>query len=225
MEIISISKSCTNIRCSGNAGTEEFASSIPIKATQIEDLVSFAKGEKIDLTIVGPDDPLARGIVDCFEEELKIFGPSKQAAQIEEASKAFAKFFMEDNKIPTASFKIFDEMTNVQKYIETQKFPIVIKASGLALGKGVYICRSTAEANQALKKLCLIDFTVKLAIKLLLNILFMVRKFLLMLSVMVKPQFCFQLLKITRQSLMGIKVLILAVWEHMPQCPGFLNMI
>ncbi|MFI5251142.1 MAG: phosphoribosylamine--glycine ligase [Bacteroidota bacterium] len=136
----------------GNAGTAQLAKNIPVKTTALPDLLSFAKIEKIDLTVVGPEQPLMDGIVDLFEENgLNIFGPRKAAAEIE-GSKVFAKHFMQKYKIPSASFRSFDltEQNNAIDYINALSPPIVIKADGLAAGKGVSICETRGEAVQTI---------------------------------------------------------------------------
>lgn len=137
----------------GNAGTANLGTNVNIKATDIEGLLAFAKKENIDLTLALPDDPLALGVVDLFKENgLKIFGPSKNAAMLE-SSKAFAKRFMQKYNLPTAEFKTFTEYDKAIKYLSTQKIPIVVKVSGLALGKGVFICESLKEAELAVKSI------------------------------------------------------------------------
>ena len=134
----------------GNGGTAKIGTNVSIKATDINALLGFAKKENIDLTLAIPDDPLALGIVDLFRENnLKIFGPTKRAAQLE-SSKAFAKRFMKKYNLPTAKFEVFTDFENALKYLDTQNWPIVIKASGLALGKGVIIAKNKDEAVKAL---------------------------------------------------------------------------
>ncbi len=136
----------------GNAGTAKIGENINIKVNDFPALIKFAKKEKIELTIVGPDDPLALGIVDAFQNQgLRIWGPTKAAAQIE-ASKAFSKKLMKKNRIPTADFETFHEYDKALEYIKEKGAPIVIKASGLALGKGVTVCKTLKEAKEALKK-------------------------------------------------------------------------
>jgi len=135
----------------GNAGTAGIAKNVDIKATDIPALVKFALDNAIDLTVVGPDDPLAAGIVDEFQKAgLKVFGPTAAAARIE-ASKAFSKGLMEKHGVPTAAYRIFSNPEDAAVYLDTQTFPVVIKASGLALGKGVLICKDKQEALGALK--------------------------------------------------------------------------
>ena len=136
----------------GNAGTalEKKISNIDIDSENISELITFAKEESIDITIVGPEAPLVLGVVDEFEDEgLCIFGPSKQAAQLE-GSKAFCKDFLERNNIPTAYYKVFTETKSAINYVEEKGTPIVIKADGLAAGKGVIIAHSLEEATHAI---------------------------------------------------------------------------
>src|SRR3990167_11483252 len=121
----------------GNAGTEKIGINVDIKATDVKALLEFAKKEKIDLTLALPDDPLALGIVDEFTKKgLRIWGPTKAASKLE-WSKAFSKDFMRQHNLPTAKFEIFNDFEKAKTYMQGQKFPVVIKASGLALGKGV----------------------------------------------------------------------------------------
>lgn len=135
---------------SGNAGTRKIGENIDISATDIAKLIDFVKKENIDLTLALPDDPLALGIVDKFQKEnLRIFGPTQNAAQLE-WSKAFSKDFMQKNNLPTAKFEVFTDFEKAKTYINTQQFPIVIKASGLALGKGVIIAQNKEESEKAL---------------------------------------------------------------------------
>jgi phosphoribosylamine--glycine ligase len=130
----------------GNGGTVE---NIDIKQNDIEKLVSFASGQRSLLTVVGPEEPLSQGIVDAFAKEgLRIFGPVKKAAMLE-ASKAFAKEFMRDAGIPTAEFAIFSDVEKAKDYVVRQGKPLVVKADGLAAGKGVIICDSTDQAVAA----------------------------------------------------------------------------
>jgi len=137
----------------GNAGISELAECVNIGATEIEKLVRFAKSENIDLTVVGMDDPLVMGIVDAFENEnLRIFGPKKNAAIIE-GSKSFAKDLMKKYNIPTAKYEVFDNYETALNYLKSQNMPIVIKADGLALGKGVLICDTLNQAQDALKEI------------------------------------------------------------------------
>lgn len=134
----------------GNAGTKEIAENIDIKPNDIVKLLSFAKDEKIDLTVVGPEVPLAMGIVDLFEDNnLRIFGPKKVGAEIE-ASKSFAKELMQKYDIPTASYQTFNNFDNAKKYLENVSFPQVVKADGLAAGKGVLIAQNYKQAIDAI---------------------------------------------------------------------------
>ena len=135
----------------GNGGTRLHGENVPIPVTAIEKLAQFAQEKSIDLTVVGPDDPLALGIVDVFRARgLRVFGPSRAAAQIE-ASKVFSKQLMQEAGIPTAEFGIFKDYKTALKYLREKGAPIVVKASGLALGKGVYVCASLSEAEEALR--------------------------------------------------------------------------
>ena len=134
----------------GNGGTEEVAQNVPIDTMNFEELIAFAKNVGIDLTICPMDTPLVAGIVDAFEEAgLKIFGPNKEAAKIE-GSKVFSKNFMRKYNIPTASYENFSSYEAAMVHISTAKFPLVIKADGLAAGKGVIICPSIETAEAAL---------------------------------------------------------------------------
>lgn len=135
----------------GNAGTLKIGINVDIKAVDIKSLIEFVKKEQIDLTLAIPDDPLALGIVDEFQKEgLRIFGPTKKAAQLE-SSKAYAKNFMQKHNLPTARFGIFSSFDDAVFYVKKQSLPIVIKASGLALGKGVIIAKTEEEAFKALE--------------------------------------------------------------------------
>ena len=135
----------------GNAGTAELGENVAIPASDLPALVRFAKENVIGLTVVGPDDPLAAGIVDLFEGEgLRIFGPSKSAARLE-SSKIFAKELMRTNGIPTARAAIFQEQEAAVAFLKESRFPIVIKADGLALGKGVIVARDVSEGLAAVE--------------------------------------------------------------------------
>ena len=137
----------------GNAGTEENATNVAISVMDFDSLADFAKKEKIDLTVVGMDDPLVGGIVDRFEAEgLRVFGPRKNAA-ILEGSKAFSKDLMKKYGIPTAAYENFNDPQKAIKYLETANYPIVLKADGLALGKGVLICKTFEEAKSGIEEL------------------------------------------------------------------------
>ncbi len=155
---VSVAKSshADKIYCApGNAGIGLIAECVPIGAMEFDRLASFAKENAIDLTIIGMDDPLVGGIVDVFEAEgLRVFGPNKAAA-ILEGSKSFAKDLMKKYNIPSAASETFDDPDAALAYLETAKMPIVLKADGLALGKGVLICKTLDEAKEALKEIML----------------------------------------------------------------------
>ncbi len=139
----------------GNAGIAELAECVPIGAMEFDKLVAFAKEKEIDLAIVGMDDPLVGGLVDEFEKAgIRAFGPRKNAA-ILEGSKAFSKDLMKKYDIPTAAYENFDNADEALTYLETAKFPIVLKADGLALGKGVLICNTLEEAKDGVKEIML----------------------------------------------------------------------
>lgn len=133
----------------GNGGISAIAKCVPIKAMDIDGIVNFSKEKKIDLVVVAPDDPLAAGMVDALENEgIRAFGPRKNAAIIE-SSKAFAKDLMKKYNIPTAKYEVFEKSSDALEYLKNQKFPIVVKADGLALGKGVIIAQNFEEAKEA----------------------------------------------------------------------------
>jgi phosphoribosylamine---glycine ligase len=142
----------TQIYCApGNPGTAKLATNLPIKVEEIDKLLGFAKSEGIDLAVVGPELPLSLGIVDLFREYgVKIFGPSRAAARIE-ASKAFSKDLMQKYAIPTAAYGVFTEIPAAEEFIRKTGAPIVVKADGLAAGKGVIIARTEAEAIEAVQ--------------------------------------------------------------------------
>ncbi len=151
---VSVAKSprVDKIYCApGNAGIGQIAECVPIGAMEFDKLTSFAKEQKIDLTIVGMDDPLVGGLVDVMEAAgLRVFGPRKNAA-ILEGSKAFSKDLMKKYNIPTAAYENFEDPQKALAYLETAKMPIVLKADGLALGKGVLICKTLEEAKEGVK--------------------------------------------------------------------------
>jgi phosphoribosylamine--glycine ligase len=151
---IAQSPKVTKIYCApGNAGISEQATIVPIKANDLNGLLEFALRERIDLTVVGPEDPLTQGIADLFESKgLSIFGASRKAAEIE-GSKAFAKEMMRKYHIPTAVYEIFDDRNEAVQYIRKQGAPIVVKADGLAAGKGVMICKTIEDAIQSVDKI------------------------------------------------------------------------
>jgi phosphoribosylamine--glycine ligase len=134
---------------SGNPGINQIAEAVPIAPTDVAALVDFAESKSVDLTIVGPEDVLATGIVDHFTRAgLKIFGPTAAAAQLE-TSKSFAKAIMREGGVPTADFEAFDDAASAMRYVKSRKGSMVVKADGLALGKGVTICHDTASALEA----------------------------------------------------------------------------
>jgi phosphoribosylamine--glycine ligase len=144
----------------GNGGVGNVAEAVPISMMDFEKLADFVEEKKIGLTVAGMDDPIGGGIVDAFQARgLRIFGPSKAAAQIE-SSKAFAKELMREAGIPTAEFRVFSTFEHALAYVREKGAPIVVKASGLAWGKGVYVCRTLEEAERALKEIML-DKVVK----------------------------------------------------------------
>ncbi|MBU4251747.1 MAG: phosphoribosylamine--glycine ligase [Candidatus Omnitrophica bacterium] len=147
---IAQSKLCAKLFCApGNGGIAQIAECIDVQADDISGLLEFARKEKIDLTVVGPEKALALGIVDEFTKaKLKIFGPNKQAANLE-ASKVFSKELMAKYKVPTAKFKVFDSPDEAKKYIEVNGAPCVVKADGLAAGKGVVVAKTVDEAKDA----------------------------------------------------------------------------
>ena len=149
---IAKSKRVDKIYCApGNAGIADLAECVPIGVMEFDKLTDFALKEGIDLTVVAPDDPLVAGAVDAFEAKgLRAFGPRANAA-ILEGSKAFSKDLMKKYNIPTAAYENFDNADEALKYLETAKMPIVLKADGLALGKGVLICNTLEEAKEGVK--------------------------------------------------------------------------
>ncbi|MBP3593484.1 MAG: phosphoribosylamine--glycine ligase [Lachnospiraceae bacterium] len=151
---IAQSKKVEKIYCApGNAGIAEYAECVNIGAMELEKLADFAQEKQIDLTVIGMDDPLVAGVVDVFEARgLKVFGPRKNAA-ILEGSKAFSKDLMKKYNIPTAAYEVFNSSEAALAYLETAKLPIVLKADGLALGKGVLICNTLEEAKDGVKSL------------------------------------------------------------------------
>jgi len=145
-----------NIFCApGNAGIAQMAACVDIQPTDFAALIAFAKQSEIDLTVIGPDNALADGIVDAFEAEgLRVFGPRKNAAVIE-SSKAYAKELMRKYNIPTAVYQAFTDYESALAYVQTETPPIVVKADGLALGKGVLICKTVEEAADGLREMFL----------------------------------------------------------------------
>lgn len=150
------SKKADQIYCApGNAGIARLAECVPIGAMEFDRITAFAKEKEIDLTIIGPDDPLVGGLADALEAEgLRAFGPKKNAA-ILEGSKAFSKDLMKKYHIPTAAYENFDDPEKAMAYLERSEFPVVLKADGLALGKGVLICKDLQEAKEGVKSIML----------------------------------------------------------------------
>lgn len=153
---ISQSSKVRKIYCApGNAGISQCAECIPIPADDLEGLLGFVLRETVDLTVVGPEAPLSLGIVDRFEAEgLRIFGPTQKAAEIE-SSKGFAKSLMKKYGIPTASGETFSDLKTAERYLRNAPYPLVVKADGLAAGKGVLVCENFDEAAGALRKIML----------------------------------------------------------------------
>ena len=151
-------KDNTKIYCApGNGGISDIAECLPdIKATDLDGILEFVKAHPgISMTVVAPDDPLALGLVDLLNENgFRAFGPTKDAAQIE-ASKVFSKNLMKKYGIPTADYQVFDDARSAKEYLKTAEYPIVVKADGLALGKGVIICKDKKEATKAVNEIML----------------------------------------------------------------------
>jgi phosphoribosylamine--glycine ligase len=137
----------------GNAGTGQDGVNVAVEPNDFDGLLKLAKREKVGLTVIGPEDPLAAGVVDAFQREgLRVFGPTRPAAQLE-ASKVFAKTLMRDADVPTAEFRVFDHPDPARHYIETREYPVVVKADGLAAGKGVIVCDTTEQALAAIERI------------------------------------------------------------------------
>ncbi len=155
-EAVKKSPRCDRLYCApGNAGISSIAECVDIKVMEFDRLTKFAKKNDIDLAIVGPDDPLVGGLVDAFNEAgIRAFGPEKKAA-ILEGSKAFSKDLMKKYGIPTAGYEVFTDAALALSYLDNVKFPIVLKADGLALGKGVLICNTLDEARNGVKEIML----------------------------------------------------------------------
>jgi phosphoribosylamine--glycine ligase len=144
----------TRVYCApGNAGTAEEGVNVPVDVNDFDALVRFARQEGVGLTVVGPEEPLSLGLVDVFHKEgLRVFGPSKEAAQLE-ASKAFAKQLMRHADVPTSEFRVFDHPDPARHYVETREYSVVVKADGLAAGKGVIVCSTTEDALTAIERI------------------------------------------------------------------------
>jgi phosphoribosylamine--glycine ligase len=141
----------------GNAGTDIDGVNVPIEPIDFEKLIRFANRENVGLTVVGPEDPLTLGIVDAFQASgLRIFGPTKAAARLE-GSKVFAKQLMRHADVPTAESRIFDHPDPARTYVESREYPVVVKADGLAAGKGVIVCKDSAEALKAVERIMVRD--------------------------------------------------------------------
>ena len=139
----------------GNGGIAQIAACVPLKADDVDGIVSWAKENAMDLVFVAPDDPLALGMVDALQEAgIRAFGPTRSAAEIE-WSKAYSKWLMKKYAIPTADFEVFDDAEQATAYLSGASYPIVVKADGLALGKGVLICENFAQAKQAVQDIML----------------------------------------------------------------------
>src|SRR5689334_12240302 len=137
----------------GNAGTARDSVNVPIEQNEFDKLIRFAKKENVGLTVIGPEEPLAQGIADAFQAAgLRVFGPTKAAARIE-GSKVFAKHLMRHADVPTADFRVFDHPDPARSYVETREYPVVVKADGLAAGKGVVVCRDTEGALNAIERI------------------------------------------------------------------------
>ena len=149
---IAQSPKCSKLYCApGNGGISEIAELVDMKADDIEGLLNFAKENKINLTVVGPEVPLVAGIVDRFEAaKLRVFGPGKDCALLE-GSKVFSKELMKRLDVPTADFKVFEDPDEALKYLDTIDPPVVVKADGLCAGKGVVVCKTTLEAKEAVR--------------------------------------------------------------------------
>ena len=150
---LSQSPRVTKVYCApGNAGTAIDGENVALDITEFDKLIKFAKKESIGLTVVGPEEPLTQGIVDAFQKEgLRIFGPNRSAARID-GSKVFAKQLMRHADVPTAEFKIFDHPEPAKYWVDTREYPVVVKADGLAAGKGVIVCANGEEAKKAIDR-------------------------------------------------------------------------
>lgn len=150
------SKEALELYCApGNGGIAQLATCVPIKADDVEGIVGWAKENAMDMVFVAPDDPLALGMVDALQEAgIRAFGPTKAAAEIE-WSKSYSKWLMKQYGIPTAGFEVFDDAARAVEYLKDARYPIVVKADGLALGKGVLICENFEQAKQAVADIML----------------------------------------------------------------------
>jgi len=205
----------------GNAGTEQIAENVDIKVTDFSGLIKFDQQNNIGLIIVGSDDQLAAGIVDAFQAAgLRTFGPSKKAARIE-SSKAFSKNLMQKMSIPTAKFEIFNDHDEPLKYISNQKMPIIIKANGLALGKGVLICQTMDEAKTASSSIMIEKTFGDTGNEIVVEGSWgTIKRFVFTVLLTEKRRSFFQRLRIINQFMTTIKVQTPAVWEYMCQFHG-----
>ena len=153
-KMISLSPKVSKLYCiPGNAGTQQLAENINLNIDNFEKILKFLKDSKVDLVIIGPEKPLVNGIVDYLENNnIKVFGPKKISSQLE-GSKTFTKNICKKYNIPTANFGIFEKKENTLNFLKNSKFPIVIKADGLAAGKGVYICKDMRNASEAVEEI------------------------------------------------------------------------
>jgi phosphoribosylamine--glycine ligase len=139
--------------CPGNAGTALHGTNVPFDFKDFERLARFCKKESVGLVVIGPEDPLALGLADYLRERgLLVFGPSKEAAKVE-ASKVFAKKLMQHADVPTAEFRVFDHPDPAKTYVDSRDYPVVVKADGLAAGKGVIVCQTSADATAAIRRI------------------------------------------------------------------------
>ena len=151
---ISLSSKISKIYCvPGNAGTQQLAENIDLDINNFEKVLKFLKDSKVDLVIIGPEKPLVNGIVDYLESNnIKVFGPRKIPSQLE-GSKIFTKNICKKYNIPTAKFGVFEKKEDTINFLKNSKFPIVVKADGLAAGKGVYISKNLSEAKEAVNEI------------------------------------------------------------------------
>lgn len=201
----------------GNGGMKEQATCIPIDEMDIDDLVSFAKEAAIDLTIVGPEAPLNEGIANRFQQEgLKVFAPTKEAALLE-GSKSFAKAFMKKYSIPTAEYETFTDVEKAKAYIEEKGAPIVIKADGLAAGKGVVVAETMEQALKAVEDMLVSKTFSEAGSKVVIEEFLDGREFSLMAFVHEHMYIQWFQLEIIRERTIMMKVPILAGWVPLLQ--------
>ncbi len=201
----------------GNGGIADLATCVPIDVTAVDDLVHFVKEEQIDWTFVGPEIPLLAGVVNAFQQEnLNVFGPTKEAALIE-GSKDYAKSFMRVHAIPTAASETFSDAEKAKAYIAKKGAPIVVKADGLAAGKGVVVALTVEEANEAVESMLVDNQFGQAAAWLLSRISLMVRNFHFMAFVNGKDVIHSCLLVIISAFMIMTRERIQAAWVHMHQ--------